>query len=145
MTKEYQKRAKEILGEGKLYEVEIYGGKVSSIATNQKHFTRYNGQFNEWNVTIFDDVTNRDDSSIVKKIKEVFNTDVKILALCNSYVSNICEGETSLKSKDNKLFVSDVDCTYIVCTPGKKTKLTNFKVSDNDEIVIEDFNYGSFC
>lgn len=145
MTEKNRKRAKEILGEGKIYEVEIYNGKVSTIATNQKHFTRYNGQFDEWNISIFDDVTDRDDSLIIKKIKEVFNTDIKILALCNSYVSKLHDGETSLKNKDNNLFVSDADCTYIVCTTGKKSKLKKFNVTPEDDIVIEDFNYGAFC
>ena len=135
-----KEKVKNILGEGKLYEIELYGGKISSINTNQKNFNRLNGNFDEWHVSCFDEVTNRDDSKIIGKIKDIFNCEVKILAICDYYTSNSEENEIILKRKNELLAVRDVDCTYIVCTVNKKTKLKNFNITEDDNIEISDFD-----
>jgi len=128
MDKQAKEKIKNLIGEGKLYEVELYNDEAA-LYTNEKDF---NFSSDLIRLTYFDEVTNTE-SPIVNHIKEFFgDNEVRIIAYSDHY-SNIDAHKTHFMFKRfNKMScVPDTDCYYIVSTPNKKGKIKNFNLPDS--------------
>lgn len=129
---------REIVGEGKLYEIELYGKKIANIKTNERDFDFSSDLIR---LLFFKEVTNSK-SKVVQSIKELFGKEeVKIIAW-TSYYTDFDGHENDFIFKKVKFTgkgyaeyscVLDTDCYYIVCTPNKKGKIKKFNIPDTPE------------
>ena len=130
MLNELKQKIREVVGEGKLYEAHISYGELSYIFTKEKDFEV------DWTLYYFwGDVTDRNDSPIVRKIHEIFGCEVKILGFCD-YYSHLYPEKVCFKKLDKESGVQDTECTYIVCTTGRKGKLTRWNLQEEQIEIV---------
>ena len=147
MNKYCKERIRKIVGEGKLYEVHLSYGKIEFINTHENEFEV--GKIDCF--TFWKDVTNVKESRIINQLFDIFGDDITILAFASAYSSEkgdncVFKEETihnSYMNTDTTLYITEDDCTYIVCTNNKKTKLKKLNTDflgdikvDSDYIIV---------
>lgn len=129
MDKIVREKIRKSLGEGKLYEVRLSGGVVC-IFTKECDFEVM------WTLYYFwGDVTDRMESPVIRKIHSIFNCEVKILGYCH-YCSHFSPEDVVFRDMGKESGVKDTDCTYIVCTPNRKSKITKWNIQDDSVEII---------
>ena len=124
MDKQAKEKIRSLIGDGKLYEVEIYNGEAA-LFTDEKDF-HFSSSLNY--LTFIEDVTDVE-SSVIKNIKDFFgNVKIKILAYSDNYANIEDHKKDVLFKKNGTSVVADTTCYYIVSTPNKKGKIKKFNL-----------------
>lgn len=141
MNKQLKEKIRDIVGEGKLYEVKISCGKIDFINTHENEFdVNRIDMFYFWK-----DVSLVKKSKIVSQLHEIFGDGITILAYASSYSSEIGSNyefkrETifnTYNNTDTTFYITDDICTYIVCTNNNKKKIKKFNTDFLGDIKID--------
>lgn len=141
MNKSCKEKIRNIVGEGKLYEIRLSYGKIEFINTHENEFEVDKIDY----FTFWKNVTDVKESKIVKQLFDIFGNDITILAYCCYHVSEkengyVFKEETvhnSYLNTDSTLYITDEYCTYIVCTNNNRTKLKKFNTDFLGEIKVD--------
>ena len=125
MNRLAESEVREILGDGKLYQVTTFNGKLSTIETSKREMyllSSYDAYCSHHKI----DVSNITESDIINQIKGIFGYDAKILAYCMGYSDyQLHKDEYILIKTEPDIYghisvVTDLTVEYLVCMKGKK-------------------------
>lgn len=125
MDKLAESKVREILGEGKLYQVTTFNGKLSTIETSKNKLELIR-TWDEFCSNRQIDVSDIVGSRIIDHLKEIFGDDAKILAYSRAGSSYDCHKDEYIlweSDPDRYGHISvDTDLTvdYLVCAKSKK-------------------------
>lgn len=125
MDKLAESKVREILGEGKLYQVTIFNGKLSTIETSKRELELLRS-WDEYSSNMKIDVSDVDGSRIINEIKEIFGGDSKIIAYSRAGSSYDYHKDEYILWKSNPdryghiSVDTDLTVSYLVCIKNKK-------------------------
>lgn len=125
MDKIAESKVREILGEGKLYQVTTFNGKLSTIETSKRELELIRS-WDEYCSNRQIDVSEIVGSHIINQLKEIFGDDAKILAYSRAGSSYDCYKDEYILWKSepdrygNISVDTDLTVDYLICIKSKK-------------------------
>ena len=126
MDKLAESKVREIVGEGKLYQVTTFNGKLSTIETGKRELELIRSWDEYCSNRIIDVSGIKEGSRIINEIKEIFGDDAKVLAYSRAGSDYDCHKDEYIlwqSTPDRYGHISvDTDLTvdYLVCIKSKK-------------------------
>ena len=120
-----ESEVRKILGDGKLYQVTTFNGKLATIETSKREMYLLSS-YDAYSSHGIIDVSDITESDIINQIKGIFGNEAKIIAYYNGYSEYNCHKDEFILSKlgpdiyGSRSVVTDLTVEYLVCMKGKK-------------------------